>query len=268
MRCYSDFDRWLGHGKTKRSRITRKFNYRIRIRKHDNGDIGVELYSTTVLTFHPDGSITLDYGTWPSASTANTMNWFLPYPVGVFIVNRIWGIRLESGPSWMDNAVFHNPVTVSYSHSEGDALRSIWKMDKPYENFGEKYKEKNRIKGRIYRYVKKYMALMETGQMPVPSSDDCWACLQETQMIPPNGLWYTSRYANFKMPSGHLEDHIKQKQFVPSMMVNALVQSNWSTTHINKWLVNELGRMKRPLGYQHPHLSYYLGRWLRSRILG
>jgi len=267
MRCYSDFERWLAQGKTKRSRITRKYNYRIRIREQD-GDIGVELYNTTVLTFHPDGSITLDNGNWTSASTRNVMNWFLPYPVMVFIADGMWGIRLESGSSWHDDLVYHNPVTVSYSHSKGAAQRSIWKMDKPYENFGEKYKERKQIKGRIYRYAKRYMALLQTGQLPVPSSTDCWACLQESVMIPDSGYWYSVFNDNTrKLPSQHLKEHVEDKQFVPSMLINALGQSNWSKSNIDKALTNEFGKMKHTHQI-YQNLNYYLSRWLRDRILG
>lgn len=62
------------------------------IRREENGDIIIRLYSTDIITYHPNGTITLDHGGYKTLSTVSLMQAVLP-----------WGIypHLYHGAMWM-----------------------------------------------------------------------------------------------------------------------------------------------------------------------
>lgn len=64
----------------------------INIRRAENGDIIIRLYHTDVITYKPNGEITLDHGGYKTQSTASLMMAVLP-----------WGVRphLYHGAMWM-----------------------------------------------------------------------------------------------------------------------------------------------------------------------
>jgi hypothetical protein len=69
-----------------------------------------------------------------------------------------------------------------------------------------------RMKKRIDKYVKGYVEALETG-MAVPSSGDCWYCLMFDKGVEDAGQ---------KPSSDHLDQHMRERYYVPSLIVNAL----------------------------------------------
>jgi hypothetical protein len=48
---------------------------------HDNGDVGIILHATEVVTIHADGTYTLRSGGWRTLTTKDRMNTYCPYRV-------------------------------------------------------------------------------------------------------------------------------------------------------------------------------------------
>ena len=67
---------------------------------------------------------------------------------------------------------------------------------------GEPTKKTAAMRKKVNEYAKNYAELLCTGQMDKPSGGDCWCCL-----MPMGG-------------SGHIESHIKEKYYVPSLINN------------------------------------------------
>lgn len=69
-----------------------RYKKHMNIRREENGDIIIRLYSTDIITYHPNGTITLDHGGYKTQSTASLMTAVLP-----------WSVRphLRYGHMWM-----------------------------------------------------------------------------------------------------------------------------------------------------------------------
>ena len=53
---------------------------------HDNGDVGIILHRTEVVTIHADGTYTLRSGGWQTVTTKDRINKYSPY----YVMQRKW----------------------------------------------------------------------------------------------------------------------------------------------------------------------------------
>lgn len=53
-------------------------------------DIALQLHATDVLTFHRDGSVTLDNGGWKTKTTKERIHDYLPKPYGLQQIKGAW----------------------------------------------------------------------------------------------------------------------------------------------------------------------------------
>jgi hypothetical protein len=103
MQSYTEADTVL----TGRCHERRKVANNTWLERRPNGDIGVRLHETDVVTYSPDGSITLDTGGWFTVTTKARINEFTPFVVGS---NR--GEWYVCTPGDWDNTVpFRNHMT-------------------------------------------------------------------------------------------------------------------------------------------------------------
>lgn len=81
-----------------------------------------------------------------------------------------------------------------------------------------------RKKNRINKFVDDAMAALQAG-MPMPGPGDCWGCfLRADDNIEPMGV-------------DHLEQHIKERYYVPSMFINALRDAGYIDAGIGIFLM-------------------------------
>jgi len=59
-------------------RESRKIANNTYLERRDDGDIALRLHRTDVLTYHPDGTVTLNSGGWQTVTTKRRMNQYLP----------------------------------------------------------------------------------------------------------------------------------------------------------------------------------------------
>lgn len=85
--------------KTKRKLANNTWGY-----IHGNGDVGILLHSTEVVTIHADGTYTLRSGGWRTYTTRSRMDEYTPFRIGGKCQTRSW----DSG-EW--HVAYHNGET-------------------------------------------------------------------------------------------------------------------------------------------------------------
>lgn len=186
---YSDLNAQLSG----RNQDRRKLANNTYAERRDNGAIAIRLHATDVVTFHPDGTIVANSGGWKTHTTKERLNDYLPA--------RIWqkagrwfvgsnGSTIE----FADGLTFHpdGKVTGGKPQSDADAEKALQK--------------------RIAKYCTDLHAALP---LPMPSAGDCWYCqMREVETGKPLGECVKD--------CGHLEAHMDENYFVPSLVWRAL----------------------------------------------
>lgn len=149
-----------------------------------DGGAAIRLHQTDIVTFFENDDIRLDSGGWLTVTTKERLNRYTKA-----------GISQRAGVWYMsDGSLFYDGIII-----RGDG--SPVKPKKP-DNYEKKLKD---IKKRAKTYAKNYVQALKDGKIDYPSGGDCWACLGMVRA----GDTY------------HLEAHIKEKYYVPTLLVNA-----------------------------------------------
>lgn len=80
--------------------------------------IDILYHNTYILSFHPNGDITVDIGRWFTVTTKQRLNQFLPAPYRVWSLKGQWMIYGYNGPS----AVFANGMVIHTDRSVSDPI--------------------------------------------------------------------------------------------------------------------------------------------------
>ena len=156
----------------------------------------VRLHLTDIVTFSPDGSVTLNSGGFKSLTTKERMNRYLPSG---------WSLWAERGCWYLCNRaedkrfVFADGITIN---SDG----SVTGSDPDDEH---KTREINR---KIAKYVKA-MAALPT--LPRPDLGDClYCCMRVSGTVQPLG--------EACQDTGHLLSHLDEQYIMGSLILNAM----------------------------------------------
>lgn len=227
-----------------------------RLRRVDERSIALRLHETDVLTWHaPQGSgraltgadagtVTLDSGGWRTVTTKARMNDYLPPGWRLWSERGTWWLALRPW-SIGDHQVM---VETHERDAAGDPVvvegiendRSGWKAPHAVRFFdgltidiaaervtnaptAEKVaasdKRNAAMLTRIRKYVDGYMAAMSSADgLPSPNGGDCWFCLMFDRA--PAGS--VSGAAGATSDPEHLRAHMRERYYVPSLLVNAL----------------------------------------------
>ena len=71
------------------------------------------------------------------------------------------------------------------------------------------------------------MKKIEAGELPAPSGGDCWCCSMKNE----KGICLGDLSDN----NQHLLDHMKERYYVPSLLVNAIKEKGYNPSFINPW---------------------------------
>jgi len=111
MQSYNDADSEL----TGRCKERRKVANNTWAERRPNGDIAIRLHDTDIVTYSPDGSITLNTGGWFTVTTKERMNRFTTF--GVSSVKGEWQVALRNplyrphyDGDYRDNPYWSDPV--------------------------------------------------------------------------------------------------------------------------------------------------------------
>lgn len=185
-------------GRNKESRKVANHTY---LQRRDAETIAVKLHATDVVTFKSDGRVILNTGGWKTVTTKERMNSFAGLQV-----SSDKGVWYVSNNGFASNVPFADGITY---------------QDGKFSGLGEDPRATIRARERVRKFARDYVEELKAQRMRAPDGGDCWFCL----MFSRDGA---------KPSASHLESHIQEKYFVPSLMRNAL---DWRGSQVNKWLV-------------------------------
>lgn len=170
-----------------RSKIERKIENNTYVRTIENG-VAIKLHTTDVVTILENGHQILNSGGWLSVTTKDRINSYSNA-----------GISQRKGVWYMgDGSLFYDGMTID---SDGKPTKP--KQPTDYET------KLKAIKKQAKQYAHDFVEALKSGTIDYPSGGDCWAC----SMRDTNG--------HTVMGTDHLKQHIEDKYYVPSLLVNA-----------------------------------------------
>lgn len=206
---YAGLDAWL----TGRNRESRKIARNTYLQRRGE-DIAVMFHATDVVTYHPDGTITLDSGDWLTMSTRDRQDTFTPRwlrmcnDMGLTYVTVNKKKPGETGP-WAEGKRYRYFDGIRFG-PRGGCLNPLT------ETTQEKIdRERKALDKKIKLYVEGWIDTAVTGQMPLPSGGDCWHC----NMFPES---------QGHGEEEHLIAHMEESYFVPSLLVKAIRAKNYN----------------------------------------
>lgn len=179
------------------SRDRRKLENNTYIRQEADGNIYVRLHTTDIIILSPDDTFTLNTGGWQTVTTKDRLNKY--GPVRIYQDKGQWYIGTWNDP----RAIFADGIRID---KRGKITGAI-----PLDNV--KSIQKNREK--IRKYATAYMDALRAGKIPVPSPGDCWYCYMQAQG---ENISLGEKTGD----NSHIKAHIKEKYFVPSLLMNAV----------------------------------------------
>jgi hypothetical protein len=167
------------------------------VRKPD-GSLGVVLHSTEIVTVTPAGDTVLHSGGWRTVTTKERINRFLPKGWTVCQTKGVWYL-VNYAEGWESE---HYPFAEGITISADGTVSGVGTSDP---------KADNRLKQQARRFVRGYMEAFKAGRVPPPDTGDCWGCL----MVAEDGTHPLGG-------ASHMREHLTQRYYVPSMLVNAV----------------------------------------------
>ena len=197
---YKDLLAIVGRG---RSRTSAKLGNHTYATKDSDGTINVKYHATNIMSFHPDGSVTLRSGGWKTMSTKERLNFYMPF--GFFIAQDkgVWYIT-KGGWGGKRIRVFADEMTVSASGKLRGGL--------PLKRGGTRIK-KSMVS--VNAYAKAFVDALFAAKVPPPSNGDCWDCVMR----------HTKTGKTMGEINGrgtHIASHIKERYYVPSLLATAM----------------------------------------------
>lgn len=163
-------------------------NTRLFMRPSANGgkpSFAVQLHSTDILTFRPDGAVVYNTGGWETLTTKDRMNGY--GPANIWSDRGTWRIGHEGV-----SAVFADGCRIYRGRIVGAARDD---------------KRERKLRLAVKAYVAEYMRLMLAGEMEAPSAGDCLMCR----------LAWNGEPAPTRPDPEHIRAHIKERYYVPSL---------------------------------------------------
>lgn len=181
----------------------RPIGHNTRIIRRDDGVIYVKYHESAVVKYFPVGMVDggaatiLDSCGWKTITTKERLNAFCPAGFNIWQERGVWTLsrRGERPETW----TFADGITIMQN---GDVFNA--------GPANEKERIKKLVK-RINEYAHTYAQALVEGQIPAPSSGDCWGCC----MVAEDGT------APLGGPD-HLLTHLDESYLVPSLLLRAI----------------------------------------------
>lgn len=153
----------------------------------DDNAVAIRLHDTNIVIVNNDGTFTLDSGGWRTVTTKERINRYTPA-----------GISQRGGVWYMaDGSLFYDGMTIK---ADGTPVKP--RKTAAYE------KRLKTIKKQAKEYARAYVKALQAGAVDYPNGGDCWYCLMFDK-------------GNAGASADHIRQHIKERYFVPSLLVNA-----------------------------------------------
>lgn len=150
-----------------------------------DGRESIRLHLTDVITKTPDGRTVYNSGGWRTVTTKDRMNQYGPAR-----------ITQEKGVWYIGGKVYQDGCYI-----KGGKVFGALPVKTAKKTAGDVKK--------IREYCREYMDKFFAYEIPAPSNGDCWGCLMKTE----DGQRPLGRDGD------HVRQHIKEKYYVPSLLV-------------------------------------------------
>lgn len=198
MYTYYGLKEYIEKGKNKLSR--RVMNNTIARKEFDTTESGstykivIQYHNTDVAILYQDGTREFHTGGWMTSTTKLRLNEFLPSGWTIYQSKGIWYLWDHQNSRYENRTeyVFQDGITI---HPDGSVTGYAPKTDE---------KDTLILRKKLRKFAKAYMQALLDGKVESPSSGDCFACQfgwNETD---------------------HIDSHIKESYFVPSLFMNAI----------------------------------------------
>jgi len=209
IKSYPQAAEYLATGKNKADRPLP--GRETRLQRRSDTSIAVRYWQTDIVTYHEDGTIVLDSGGYHTFTTKAKINEYLPREYGLNQDKNIWYVH-----NGVTTALFKNGMSFA---PDGTMTGTLPESD---------IKKQAKLNRAIAKYARDFIDAWLDSTVPAPSSGDCWFCSMHT--TEGQALGEVSQ-------SDHILSHMKEKYYVPSLLVNALKKYDWSSA--SQWALGE-----------------------------
>lgn len=163
------------------------------VHRDPDGTVRLRYHETDIVVCKTNNTVVLNSGGWQTSTTKERINWCLSPYASLYQEKHVWKVAMHG-------------VIVPFE----DGMVLTGRKPKVKTNAVTK---QQKLRTRIEKFVDTYVQKLRAGELPKPSSGDCWHCCMVT----------TEGKALGEMgdPS-HLKEHIRDKYYVPSLIVRAL----------------------------------------------
>lgn len=180
---------------TGRNTSRRKLANNTYAHRNADGSIAIQLHSTDILTFHPDGRTVVTSGGWQTSTTKARLNDYMPHGLGISQRGGIW--------YWSGGEVFQDGATIG-------ARGGITYNGTPANEKGL---------AALRKRVNAFASLCANAvPLPLPGAGDCFYC----QMVVSEGPDKGKALGDACKDRSHLESHMEEGYAVPSLVYRAL----------------------------------------------
>ncbi len=200
---------------------SRKVAHNTYLQRRDPESIALKYHATDIVIYHSDGRVVLDTDGWKTSTTKLRYNEsYSRLPIRIYSDKGVWYVVLNNN---RDGAVtFEDGLTLQ---PNGDGRYHIL-----LETCGIDPKKMLKLRRKVQAYSKGFIEALRTGNVPAPSLGDCLYCAARTM----NG---NVPMGEAQKDKSHIESHIAEKYYVPSLLVRACEVMPCSQAM--KWAIGE-----------------------------
>lgn len=173
--------------------------------------ITIKYHGNPIVNIYPDYVSYSSCG-WKTITTKECINWFLPDGFALWQEKSVWYISDRNTNS---RHIFIDGICI-------DKFGNVSNAGSPSEFDDTKLKIKQ-----IKKFVDGYISALISGEVPTPSGGDCWYCCMKGME-----------------GSDHINSHIEESYFVPSLLTRAVEYKDISPMAKNTiagiWQLNTL----------------------------
>ncbi len=193
---------------TGRTPNKRKLENNTYLERRELNAIAIRLHQTDIMTFFPDGTVTVNSGGWKTVTTKARLNEFLPHGLGISQRGGIWYWFKRGGES-PDSRIFQDGDTIN---KRGTIKGNGSSVDESALKL-------------LRKRVNKYAAeCANQVPLPRPGAGDCFYC----QMIVSEGPDKGKQLGDASHNHDHIESHMDESYCVPSLVYHAMKEKGCS----------------------------------------
>jgi hypothetical protein len=236
LNSFKECREYLDKGKNRKNTMDRPIANNTRVIQISDSTIGIKLHNTFIVKYHSNDHLDcIDYGDliefntngWLTVTTKERMNRFAP--ISIWSERYVWYI---SDSNWYGNPdrkiyhyqdrIFYRPNDKTFHIKEDGQLVQL----KPYLKEAEKAKRKQLR--RIDNYIKAYLNELVNYKLSI-SAGDCFMCQGESNPEVAEKMFIGElKDGQLETKQGinpdHLESHMDEKYYVPSLIMSAIRQ--------------------------------------------